>query len=86
MKISNTIDSIITSGPTKPKDISEAEVQARKHLLSLSENVISLIWCLAETSHKTLSAINAAGVETLLIKVIQGRKFVGIGVTLAAGQ
>jgi lipoate-protein ligase A len=32
-----------------------------------------------------LNAVNGAGVEGLLIKVLEGRKVVGAGVTLAAG-
>ena len=55
-------------------------------MLSLSENVISLVWCLAEANHKTLAAVNAANVESLLVKVIEGRKVVGAGVALAAAQ
>lgn len=84
-QISNTIDSILASKPTDERELSVAEVQGRKHLLALSENVISLIWCLAEASHKTLAAVNGAHVEGLLIKVVEGRELVGPGVVLAAG-
>jgi hypothetical protein len=84
-QISNTIDSILASKPTDERELSVTEVQGRKHLLALSENVISLIWCLAEASHKTLAAVNGAHVEGLLIKVVEGRELVGPGVVLAAG-
>lgn len=40
---------------------------------------------MAEASHKTLNAVNGAGVEELLVKVVEGRKVVGLGATLAAG-
>jgi hypothetical protein len=86
VQISNTIDSILSSDPSIPQDLTDAQLQARKHLLSLSENVIALVWCLAETSHKTLAAVNTAGVEGLLIKVLQGREVCGLGVALAAGE
>lgn len=86
MQISNTIDSILSSDPSAPQDLTDAQLQARKHLLSLSENVIALVWCLAETSHKTLAAVNTAGVEGLLVKVLQGREVTGLGVALAAGE
>lgn len=88
MQISDTITTILSANPDQDQaeKRSEAEVQARKHLLSLSENVISLIWCLAEANHKTLAAVNGANVHGLLIKVVEGRKVVGPGVALAAGK
>jgi hypothetical protein len=46
--------------------------------------VISLIWSLAEASEKTLQGVNAAGVEGLLVKVLEGREVFGTGVALAA--
>nr|XP_019011947.1 uncharacterized protein I206_02784 [Kwoniella pini CBS 10737]OCF50728.1 hypothetical protein I206_02784 [Kwoniella pini CBS 10737] len=83
-KITNTIDSLATAPQgVKPTD---AEFQARKHLLSLAENVISLLWSLAEANPKTLQAVNAVGCEGLLIKVLAGRESLGLGVSLAASQ
>lgn len=82
-KISSTIDAVI-AGPAK--ELSDEELQRRKHLLNLSENVIALIWSLAEASHKTLDAVNSAGTEGLLVKVLQGRKELGVGLPLAAAQ
>ena len=61
-------------------------MQNRKHLLNLAENVISLIWCLAEANHKTLAAVNAASVEGLLLRALAGREMLGHGVALAAGE
>ena len=55
-------------------------------MLNLSENVISLIWCLAEANHKTLAAVNGAGVEGLLLRALAGREMFGNGVALAAGE
>ncbi|WWC60440.1 uncharacterized protein I303_103012 [Kwoniella dejecticola CBS 10117] len=83
-KITNTIDSLaVAPKGVKPTD---AEFQARKHLLSLAENVISLLWSLAEANPKTLQAVNAVGCEGLLIKVLGGRESFGLDVTLAAAQ
>ncbi len=64
---------------------SDADFQARKHLLGLTENVIALIWCLAEANHKTLAAVNAAQVQGLLLRGVTGREVLGQGVALAAG-
>ena len=86
MQISTTISTILSSDPSQTQQHSEADIQARKHLLSLSENVIALIWCLAEANHKTLAAVNSANVHGLLVKVVEGRKVVGPGVALAAGE
>lgn len=82
-KISGTIDGVLAANT---KDLSDEELQARKHLLSLTENVISLIWSLADASHKTLAAVNAAGCEGVLVKVLQGRDSLSVGVVLAAAQ
>lgn len=59
--------------------------EQRIHLLSLAENIITLLWLLGEVSSKALQAVNAAGVEVLLIKCIGGREVVGKGVAVAAG-
>ena len=72
--------------PIEPKALSDSQRQARKHLLSLAENVISLFWSLAETSQKTLEAVIAARVEPLLVKVLKERQVLGLGVALAAGE
>ncbi|WRT65823.1 uncharacterized protein IL334_002773 [Kwoniella shivajii] len=83
-KISNTIDSIISS--SQPQKLTEEQFQGRKHLLALAENVISLIWSLAEANPKTLQAVNALGCESLLVKVLASRETLGLGVSLAAAQ
>ena len=83
-KIANTVDSIVSS--EQPAKLSDEQLQARKHLLQLSENVISLIWSLAEGSHKTLQGVMGMGVEGLLIKMLEYSDLVGTGVTLASGM
>lgn len=65
---------------------SDDNLQARKHLLSLSENVILLLWCLAEASPKALANVNAMGCEGLLIMILEAREKLGLGVSLAAGS
>lgn len=82
-QINATIDDVLTADP---KTLSEAQIETRTHLLNLTENVISLIWSLAEATHKTLAAVNAAGCEVLLVKVLEGRSALSPGVTLAAGE
>lgn len=59
--------------------------QARQNLVSLAESVITLIWCLAEANHKTLAAMNAAGVEGLLTRVLVARGSLNPGLIVAAG-
>jgi len=41
---------------------------------------------MAETSHKALEAVNGAGVEELLVKVLDGRDVLGYSVAVAAGM
>lgn len=68
------------------KELPDAEIEARGHLLALAENIIVLIWSLAEASWKTLEAVNAAHCEGLLLKALQGREALSPGVALAAAQ
>ncbi|WVQ77382.1 hypothetical protein IAR50_007067 [Cryptococcus sp. DSM 104548] len=81
-KVSTTIDQIMTS--TIPD--TDESYQARKHLLALSENVISLLWCLAEAGPKTLASVNGLSCEILLVKILEGREKLGLGVSAAAAQ
>ncbi|OWT35607.1 hypothetical protein C362_06798 [Cryptococcus neoformans Bt1] len=81
-KISATITSVLSAETMDSDD----NFQARKHLLSLSENVILLLWSLAEAGPKTLANVNAMGCEGLLIMILEGREKLGLGVSLAAAQ
>lgn len=81
MQISATITSVLSAETMDSDD----NFQARKHLLSLSENVILLLWSLAEAGPKTLANVNAMGCEGLLIMILEGREKLGLGVSLAAG-
>ena len=82
-QISNTIHTILI--PSQPPSfLSDGQLQARKHLQALTENVITLIWSLAEASNKTLQAVNAARVEGLLVDVLEGKDVLGVQVALAA--
>lgn len=83
-QISRTIDSVFETTPQT--ELSDEALQARKHLLGLTENVLSLVWSMAETSHKALEAVNSAGVEELLVKVLDGRDVLGLPVAVAAGM
>ncbi|RXK39662.1 hypothetical protein M231_03016 [Tremella mesenterica] len=82
-KISTTIQAIST--PVQGR-LTDDQLQARKHLLQLTENVITLIWSLAETSHKTLQGVMGMGVEGLLIQILDRREMLGPGVVVAAAQ
>ncbi|KAL7420131.1 hypothetical protein Q5752_005097 [Cryptotrichosporon argae] len=80
-KISGTITNL-----SQPMGDDEASFQARKHLLALAENVVSLLWSLAETSHRTLAAVNGAHPEALLLSILSARASLSSGVVLAAAQ
>ncbi|EIW66481.1 hypothetical protein TREMEDRAFT_70084 [Tremella mesenterica DSM 1558] len=82
-QISTTIQAIST--PVQGR-LTDDQLQARKHLLQLTENVITLIWSLAETSHKTLQGVMGMGVEGLLIQILDRREMLGPGVVVAAAQ
>ncbi|BEJ10886.1 hypothetical protein CspHIS471_0103080 [Cutaneotrichosporon sp. HIS471] len=82
-KISGTIDNVLAG---TAKELPEAEIERRGHLLALTENVIMLVWSLAEASWKTLEAVNAAHGEGLLVKALQCRDQLSPGVALAAAQ
>lgn len=77
--MSTEIDKLIQPGD-EPLDREQ-----RIHLQSLAENVITLLWSLGEASSKALQAVNAAGVEMLLVKCIGAREMVGKVVAVAAG-
>ena len=71
---------------TKPDtELTDEALQSRKHLLGLTENILSLVWSMGETSHKSLESLNAANVEGLLVKVLDGRAVLGPAVAVAAG-
>nr|ODN90333.1 hypothetical protein L204_05937 [Cryptococcus depauperatus CBS 7855] len=79
-KISITVDQITSGSGEAPN------FQARKHILSLSENIILILWSLAEAGPKALANVNALGCEELLIKILEGREKLSLGVTVAAGE
>ncbi|WVN87195.1 uncharacterized protein L203_102372 [Cryptococcus depauperatus CBS 7841] len=79
-KISITVDQITSGSGETPN------FQARKHILSLSENIILILWSLAEAGPKALANVNALGCEELLIKILEGREKLSLGVTVAAAQ
>ncbi|WVO14721.1 hypothetical protein L204_102359 [Cryptococcus depauperatus] len=79
-KISITVDQITSGSGEAPN------FQARKHILSLSENIILILWSLAEAGPKALANVNALGCEELLIKILEGREKLSLGVTVAAAQ
>ncbi|TXT07458.1 hypothetical protein VHUM_03178 [Vanrija humicola] len=86
-KIGSTVDEVLAAD-VQADSLSDEEIQQRKHILALAENVTILVWLLADANHKTLAAINsvAGGVAELLVKILRGREKLGLGVTLAAAQ
>lgn len=52
----------------------------------LTENVLTLLWCLAETSNKTLAAINAANLVPFLVAFLVHRQSLPLPVVAAACQ
>ncbi|KAL1411919.1 hypothetical protein Q8F55_002905 [Vanrija albida] len=86
-KIGGTVDEVLAAD-VQAEDLSDEDIQRRKHILALAENVTILVWLLAEANHKTLAAINAVagGVAELLVKILRGREKLSLGVALAAAQ
>ena len=83
-KINTALDAMFA--PNSVQNGTPSTFENRKQLSIMTENILSLIWSLAEANHKTLAAINAARVEGLLLRSIVGREQFALGVALAAGE
>ncbi|KZT62660.1 ARM repeat-containing protein [Calocera cornea HHB12733] len=80
-KISATLDRILSNTPVEP-----AEIPARKLIYPFAENVLTLFWCLSETSQKALTAINALDLAPFLLAFLLNREQIPLPTVVAAAQ
>ncbi|THH03370.1 hypothetical protein EW145_g6312 [Phellinidium pouzarii] len=78
-KISNALHSLLTSPKSAPESASEL-------IYGLAENVITLIWCLSETSNKALNAINDTHLVPFLMAFLENREKLPSRTVAAAAQ
>ncbi|CCL98163.1 uncharacterized protein FIBRA_00157 [Fibroporia radiculosa] len=65
-KISTTLSKFLST----PKDVSES---AQKLVYEFADNVITILWCLSETSNKAMNAINQISLIPFLMSFIASR-------------
>ncbi|KAH8111844.1 armadillo-type protein [Phellopilus nigrolimitatus] len=78
-KISTALHQLITSPKSAPENASELAYE-------LAENVITLIWCLSETSNKALNAINEIHLVPFLMAFLENREKLPSRTVAAAAQ
>ncbi|KAI6136418.1 ARM repeat-containing protein [Pisolithus sp. B1] len=78
-KISSALAQFIDS----PKSLPE---NARRVVCQFAENVITIFWCLSETSNKALNAINAMGLIPFLMSFLGARDRLPTATVTAAAQ
>ncbi|KIY50621.1 ARM repeat-containing protein [Fistulina hepatica ATCC 64428] len=78
-KISSTMSQCLADPAAAPEG-------AQKSLFEFSENVITLLWCLSETSNKALNAINGICLGPLLISFLAFRDSLPLAPVVAASQ
>ncbi|KAI6047851.1 ARM repeat-containing protein [Pisolithus marmoratus] len=78
-KISSTLSQFIDSSKSLPEN-------ARRVVYEFAENVITIFWCLSETSNKALNAINAIGLIPFLMSFLGARDKLPTATVTAAAQ
>ncbi|EJC98665.1 uncharacterized protein FOMMEDRAFT_128966 [Fomitiporia mediterranea MF3/22] len=78
-KISTALHHIVTSPKSAPES-------ASRLVYELAENVITLLWCLSETSNKALNAINAIHLIPFLMAFLENRNKLPSRTVAAAAQ
>ncbi|KIO15824.1 hypothetical protein M407DRAFT_44114, partial [Tulasnella calospora MUT 4182] len=79
-QITATLQEFLGASPPKnPKGL-------KRRVYELAENVITLFWCLSETSNKALSAINDAKLTPFLMAFLMSRDKIPLNTVLAAAQ
>ncbi|KAF8336322.1 ARM repeat-containing protein [Cantharellus anzutake] len=76
-KISSAISTFLTAPPTS---------MHRNLVFQLAENLITLFWCLSETSNKALNAINNVGLMPFLMAFLEHRAQLPLALVNAAAQ
>ncbi|KDQ15679.1 hypothetical protein BOTBODRAFT_108287 [Botryobasidium botryosum FD-172 SS1] len=78
-KISITLTQFLASPSTAPEN-------AKKLVFEFAENVITIIWCLSETSNKALQAVNNASITSFLMSFLLHRENLPKATVTAAAQ
>ncbi|KLO07006.1 ARM repeat-containing protein [Schizopora paradoxa] len=78
-KISSALDKLVTSPTSAPENTTEL-------VFNLAENVITILWCLSETSNKALNAINELHLAPFLMAFLENRAKLSSRTTAAAAQ
>lgn len=78
-KISVTLSQYLEASPSTPEN-------ARKLVYEFSESVITILWCLSETSNKALTAINAIHLIPFLMSFLAARDKLPLAPVTAAAQ
>ncbi|KAG7099676.1 hypothetical protein E1B28_001500 [Marasmius oreades] len=77
------ISQVLSQYLDNPKDASE---NAKKLMYEFAENVITVLWCLSETSNKALNAINEINLIPFLMSFLASRERLPIVPVMAAAQ
>ncbi|KAI9066451.1 ARM repeat-containing protein [Trametes sanguinea] len=78
-KISTTLSQFLAN----PKDAPE---NAQKLVYEFADNVITIIWCLSETSNKALNAINQISLVPFLMSFLASREKLPLSTVTSAAQ
>ncbi|KAI0652564.1 ARM repeat-containing protein [Trametes meyenii] len=78
-KISSTLSQFLAS----PKDSPE---NAQKLVYEFADNVITILWCLSETSNKALNAINEISLVPFLMSFLAARNNLPLSTVTSAAQ
>ncbi|KAG8960624.1 hypothetical protein FRC03_006332, partial [Tulasnella sp. 419] len=79
-KISAVLDELIRSSPRKVAKNMETRI------FELAENIITIFWCLSETSDKALQAVNKVSLVPFLMSFLFNKSQIPIDTVLAAAQ
>ncbi|TDL26339.1 ARM repeat-containing protein [Rickenella mellea] len=78
-KISTALQAYLTSPKSAPESVHEL-------VFGFAENVITIIWCLSETSNKALNAINQIRLVPFLMSFVENRENLSLKTVVSAAQ
>ncbi|CAL1694663.1 unnamed protein product [Somion occarium] len=78
-KISNTLSQFLES----PKNARE---NAQKLVYEFADNIITILWCLSETSNKALNAVNQISLVSFLMSFLASREKLPLSTVTSAAQ
>ncbi|KAF5352474.1 hypothetical protein D9756_005865 [Leucocoprinus leucothites] len=78
-KISNVLSQYLTNSKSAPEN-------AQKLIYEMADNIITVLWCLSETSNKALNAINEIHLIPFLMSFLASRDNLPLGPVASAAQ